>query len=235
MNYNCLLVDDEYLALELLEEYVNRIPNLNVIGKLDRASNVIPFLTGQSVDLLFLDIEMPGIDGISLLKKVALKPLTIFTTAHRKYAFDGFDLGVIDYLLKPIKWERFKQSIDKVYAQLRTSDLTYSTSQGETISINSGDKKQVIHLTEILFIQAAKDYSVIFTGDKNHMLRKTLKNLEQLLLNKGFMRVHKSYLMSVAKIRTLKNGFIVINNHKVPIGRAYKEDVFKSLNDVKPK
>jgi DNA-binding LytR/AlgR family response regulator len=230
MKYRILLVDDESLAMDLLEEYIKRIPDMCVAGRLDRASAVSPFLAKHPVDLLFLDIQMPGKDGINLLKEIDPRPLTIFTTAHRQYAFEGFDLGVVDYLLKPLKWERFKQAIDKFYAHIRLRESDERLKQSGNISIISGNKKHVIRLSEILFIKASKDYSVIYSEDQRYVLRKSLKSLEQLLLDKEFIRVHKSYLVAEGKIRTLKNGFILIGEHKIPIGRAFSKPFFKNLN-----
>jgi DNA-binding LytR/AlgR family response regulator len=229
MKYTCLLVDDEYLALDLLEKYIDRIPFLEVAGKINKPSEVLDFMQKKQVDILFLDIEMPEMIGTQLLRMIEQKPVVIFTTAHREYAFEGYDFGIADYLLKPIRWERFKQAVDKAKIQVQAKTVNHGINKKDTITVSSGDKKEFVLLTDIVFIKASKDYSIIHTQAKKHVVRKNLGQLHQLLPDNNFIRVHKSYLVPLDKIQLIKNNFLLIHDHKVPIGRKYKRAVSDAL------
>lgn len=219
----CLVVDDEELARVLLKTHIEKIDFLTLVGSTENPIEALQILQNQDIDLLFLDIQMPELSGINVAKIVKPKTEVIFTTAYSQYAIDGFDLNVLDYLLKPITFERFKQAIDKAkeYFQIQH--------QEDTITIKSGYDLHKIRLNDILFIEGSSEYVTFQTTELRIMSYQTLKSLEVSLPQRQFMRVHRSFIVNKDKVKALKGKQILIENHKIPVSETYLENVKSEL------
>jgi two-component system LytT family response regulator len=222
----CVVVDDEPMAREILEIYIAKTPKLDLIASCKNAAEAIFLLQDNEVDVFFLDINMPEITGLSLAKIINQKSQIIFTTAYREYAIDGFILNVVDYLLKPISFDRFLQAVQKV-------------AQSEIIENNTdfmfvrSDRKMVkIDFNTILYIESLSDYVKIFTSEKTIVVRETITSLEEKLPVKKFIRIHRSFIISLQNITSYTNEFIEINQKALPISRSYKESVLQKLAEV---
>jgi two-component system LytT family response regulator len=222
----CVIVDDEPMAREIIETYIAKIPNLDLIGSCKNAAEAILFAQENEVDLFFLDINMPEISGLSLAKIIHKKVQIIFTTAYREYAIDGFNLNVVDYLLKPISFDRFLQAVQRV-AQ---SEITENSTDFMFVRL---DRKMVkIDFNTILYIESLSDYVKIFTSEKTIVIRETITGLEEKLPVKKFIRIHRSFIISLQNITSYTNEFIEINQKALPISRSYKESVLQKLAEV---
>lgn len=219
----CLVVDDEELARVLLKTHIEKIDFLTLVGSTENPIEALQILQNQDVDLLFLDIQMPELSGINVAKIVKPKTEVVFTTAYSQYAIDGFDLNVLDYLLKPITFERFKQAIDKAkeYFQIQH--------QEDTLTIKSGYDLHKIRLNDILFIEGSSEYVTFQTTELRIMSYQTLKSLEISLPQRQFMRVHRSFIVNKDKVKALKGKQILIENHKIPVSETYLENVKSEL------
>lgn len=219
----CLVVDDEELARVLLKTHIEKVDFLTLVGSTENPIEALQILQNQEVDLLFLDIQMPELSGINVAKIVKPKTEVIFTTAYSQYAIDGFNLNVLDYLLKPITFERFKQAIDKAkeYFQIQH--------QEDTITIKSGYDLHKIRLNDILFIEGSSEYVTFQTTELRIMSYQTLKSLEINLPQKQFMRIHRSFIINKDKVKALKGKQILIENHKIPVSDTYLENVRRDL------
>ena len=218
----CLVVDDEELARILLKTHIEKIEFLSLIGTTENPLEALQILQNQEVDLLFLDIQMPELSGTSVAKIVNPKTRIIFTTAYSEYALSGFDLNVLDYLLKPITFERFQVAIDKA------KDYFQLSNQEETIIIKSGYDLHKIRLDEILYIEGSSEYVTFQTIDKRIMSYQTLKSLDSLAKYQ-FIRVHRSYIVNRTKVNALKGKELIIDKHKIPVSDTYFEIVKKCL------
>lgn len=231
MKINCLIIDDEPLAREGLSEYVKQIDYLNLVGTCENAVMALNFLRENKVDLLFLDIQMPMLTGLDFLKNLSNPPKVIFTTAYSEYALDGYELNVVDYLLKPIPFERFLKAVEKTYQLLSSTLQEKSEQSGNTETTDSfffikTDKKYVkVSYDSILYIEGEKDYVKIYTEKERHMVLINIKNIQLRLPESKFMRVHKSYIVSLEKILFIDGNMIKINNLDIPIGKEYREQV----------
>lgn len=216
----CLIVDDEPSAREILDKYVRDVPYLQVEGECSDALEAIDFMREHTVDLLFLDINMPRLSGIGFLKSRQNSPAVIITTAYDEYALEGYELDVVDYLLKPFSFERFLKAVEK--ADYRISPT--STEPGFLV-VKADKKTYKIPYSEILYIESLGDYVTVYTPLQKLTTYETLKNLEELLSSHGFVRVHKSFLVSLDKVDYMEGNLVVIRSHEIPIGATYKEDV----------
>ena len=232
-NLRCVIVDDEPVAREIIESFVVKTPNLELLKSCKNASEAIVFMQNEEVDVFFLDINMPEITGLSLAKIINRKAKIIFTTAYRDYAVDGFNLNVIDYLLKPIAFDRFLEAVQKVFDNSFEPKLNMQTKIAKDFMFVRADRKMVkIDFQDILFIESLGDYVKIFTKDSTVITRETISNLEDKLIGENFMRVHRSFIVSITKITSYTNEFIEVNNKAIPISRSYKEAVLQKLADV---
>ncbi|CAM1346022.1 LytR/AlgR family response regulator transcription factor [Tenacibaculum crassostreae] len=232
----CLLVDDEPLAIKLLEKHIAKIDNLEVVATCNNAIKAFEILNTQEVDLLFLDIKMPNLTGIDFLKTLKSPPKTIFTTAYRDYAIESYDLGVIDYLLKPITFERFFKAVDR-FLKDNAKPVENKSRQGssdEFMLIKSGNKFHKVIVEDILFIESLKDYVKIHTvNDKRIVSKYRISEIEEELRDKNFLRVHRSYIINIDKISAFTVNDIEVNSIEIPIGASYKEKVVSFLNNWK--
>jgi DNA-binding LytR/AlgR family response regulator len=235
MKISCVAVDDEPLALELMEDYINRTPFLSLSATFANALDCITYLKNNTVDLLFLDIQLEDLNGIQLLKVLKDKPLVIFTTAYNEYAIDGYDLDIVDYLLKPISFERFVKATSKVYEKIH---LTNPAQKAETLQHKKGQefifvktefRLQKVNLADIQYIEGMGDYLKIVTSNEKIMTLMSFKKIEDMLPETHFCRVHKSFIVSVEHIISIEKSHIRIGERNIPISETYKKRFFDLL------
>lgn len=236
MKTRCLIVDDEPLARELIKGYVAKLENFEIVAECSDAMKALNVLRAKTVDLIFMDIQMPQITGIKFLKTLKHAPKVIITTAYREYALDGFELDVVDYLLKPITFERFLKSVNKFY-QMNQDDVQLVASQGgekgpDEMFIYVKENKKVIkiYLSEIKYIEGLSEYVQIYTDKRKVIVKTSLTQMEEKLPAEQFLRIHKSYIISVNKIEAFTANTIEIQSKELPIGRSYKNVVLNLLN-----
>lgn len=233
----CLVVDDEPLAISVLQDYIGQLETLALVGTCSNAVEALLFLQKNKVDLLFLDIQMPKLTGIDFLKTLSNRPKVIFTTAFREYALEGFELNVLDYLLKPIPFDRFLVAINKYYpVDSATHPLPSmlipagQESAGEQFIYLKSDKKMVkVFLNEILYIESLKDYVKVKTISGEVVSYQRISYLEEKLPDGRFFRIHRAFIIATDKIRSFSSSAIEVGGQELPIGRQYKADVMKML------
>ena len=234
---HCLVIDDEPLAREILKQHIAGVEALKLAGSCSNAVEAISFLKEHHVDLLFLDIQMPQLLGTNFIRTLKNAPKVIFTTAYRKYAIEGFELDALDYILKPISFERFLKAINKVLQiNSNTEHVLSPQKENNTETANSflyfrADRKMVkVFFREILFIEALKDYIKIVTDTKTIITKYVLSTLEEMLPSNEFLRIHKSYIIAINKIESYNADSIQVTKYELPVGRLYKFDVGRVLN-----
>ena len=225
MQLSCLIVDDEVLAQDVIERYISNIPTLKLLGKCDNAVEAISFLHNNRVDLMFLDLNMPELSGLDMLRTLTNPPKVILTTAYSEYALESYEFGVIDYLLKPIKLERFIKAVNKVVEQSGVSVLSKEVVEEnirQTIFIKDDQATYQLDLDKISFIEAYGNYLKIHTPEKVYVIRDTMTDMERKLPSTIFMRIHKSYIISLVKIDSISGNRVFIKEKELPIGEMYK-------------
>jgi DNA-binding LytR/AlgR family response regulator len=233
----CLVIDDEPLAREILRQHIAGVQALELAGTCSNAVEAISFLNEHPVDLLFLDIQMPQLLGTNFIRTLKNPPKVIFTTAYRKYAIEGFELAAVDYILKPIPFERFLKAVNKAMElNIPTAQTPLPVKEHQAESANSFlyfrvDRKMVkVFFRDILFIEALKDYIKIVTTSKTIVTKYVLSTLEEMLPASEFLRIQKSFIVAINKIESYNADSIQIAKHELPIGRLYKFDVSRVLN-----
>jgi DNA-binding LytR/AlgR family response regulator len=226
-----LLVDDEYLALNLLEEFLKHLPDMEVVGKAKSAMAALDILQRTPVDLLFLDIQMPTLSGVNMLKTLQHPPVVIFTTAYADYAVQAFDLNAVDYLLKPFSFERFLQAVNKAKEHIRQSAVGGRQVEDErdTLVIKVDGKLVKLRLADILFVEGLKEYVRFVCTNGKYVTLESLKNLEEALPAHTFVRVHKSYIVASDKVQSLLGNMLEIGPHRIPISREKKDEVVQLI------
>ncbi|MCB0493899.1 MAG: response regulator transcription factor [Cyclobacteriaceae bacterium] len=219
----CLIVEDEPLAAEVLKDYVQQVPYLELKGVCSDAIFAIEVLTREKIDLLFLDIHLPGLKGIDLLRTLASPPQVIITTAYNEYALQGYEMNVIDYLLKPIEFKRFLQAVNKVQ---RPSSMTVS----DTLTIQTDKKKVIIPLSDILFIESQKEYIQIQTISDVYHTKYSLTKVENELDVSRFLRIHRSFIVGLRHIKAFNLNEVHLPGKIIPIGGNYKNLVAQRFN-----
>lgn len=231
-----LIVDDEPLALDILENYIDRIPDLELIARCDNAIDANEILQKEEIDLVFLDIQMPQMTGIELIKSLSTTPAFVFTTAYTEYAVDGFELDALDYLVKPIAFDRFMKAVNK-YKESRDSGSQTSNSSDDFFFVKADKKLIKIHFDEILYIEGLKDYVIIKKEKGRVIALQTMKSLEKKLPSNLFMRVHRSYIVNIDKIKAIVGNAIEIiesgQTKHIPIGKNYKDDLIAIVESNK--
>ncbi len=229
----CIIVDDEPVAREIVKSFVGKIHNLELVSLCKNASEALEVLNRESIDLLFLDINMPEISGLSLAKSIHHKTKVIFTTAYREYAIEGFDLQVVDYLLKPIAFDRFLKAVQKYFDLHAAKEIQIKQvkvqEENNFIFVRSDRKMVKVRFDEILYIESLSDYVKIYTKEQVIVTRETISNIESKLPSKNFLRTHRSYIASIQEINSYTNEFVEIQKKAIPISRSYKESVLKKL------
>lgn len=232
---NCIVADDEELAREIIESYINKIEELNLVAICSNGTEVYNALKNNPADLLFLDIQMPQLTGIELLRTLKNPPPVILTTAYREFALEGYELNVIDYLLKPIGFDRFLKAIDKFESIRNPGSITTNSPPKESndeqafIYVKSDKKMVRVMLKDILYIEGLKDYVKIHLIDKSIITYQTLTYFEEKFSANHFMRVHRSYIISLDHISAYSASHIEIGKNSIPIGSSYGKDVLKKL------
>jgi len=225
MELKCLIVDDEVLAQDVIEKYISNIPTLKLVGKCDSAVEAISFLHNNPVDLLFLDLNMPELSGLDMLKTLTKPPKVILTTAYSEYALESYEYGVVDYLLKPIKLERFIKAVNKVVEQFNIpdeSDENNAKQQPQSIFIKEDHVIYQVNLNDILFVEAYGNYLKVHTKEKVYVTRDKLYEMEKKLFKELFLRVHKSFIISLSKIESVSGNRVYIHKTEIPVGEMYK-------------
>lgn len=233
---HAMIVDDEPLAQDILESYIENMPNVNLVSKCSNAIEANEVLKNEQVDLIFLDIQMPQVTGIDFVKSIKNPPLIIFTTAYPDYAVEGFELAATDYLLKPISMDRFLQAVNKAEQELAAHKGADNADAKETFFFVKADKKLVkINYKDILYIEGLKDYVIIRLVEGRVITLQTMKSLEAKLPSDQFKRIHRSYIVATPKIKALMGNMVeIIENNKtklLPIGKNYKEALFQEINE----
>ncbi len=227
----CIIVDDEPLALDVLETHLSQFDDVVVRAKCRNAIEANSILEKERIDLMFLDIQMPQITGIEFLQSLHNPPLTVFTTAHQEFALDGFKLDVVDYLMKPISLTSLMKTIHKVKARL---EIVGSADKLDHFFVKADKKLVKIKYDDIIYIEGLKDYVIINLKDKRVVTLQTMKHLEEHLRGNRFIRIHRSYIVSIDKIQALSGQMVEVRMNNatklLPIGKNYKEDLISSIN-----
>lgn len=229
MKLNCLIVDDEPVARKGLAEYVHEVEFLNLLGQCENAVKAISFVNQGNVDLLLLDIHMPKLSGIDFLKTLKHPPMVIFTTAYSEYALEGYALDVIDYLVKPIPFERFLKAVQKArefHALKRNADASVTE---DYFFIKCDHKFEKVNFKDVLYIEAMQNYCIIHIPDRKMITYITFSGLESQLPTDRFLKVHKSFLVSLEKVKSVDGNDVIIGNSRIPISRSLKEVVMKKI------
>lgn len=229
MKFKCIIVDDEPLARNFLERYCQKHGNLEIMGSFPDTETALNYLSANEIDILFLDVEMPGATGFELLDKLLYMPKVVLTTSKTDYAFDAFQYNVADYLKKPISFNRFQESINKITDSL--NNTTVETSKDD-IFIKTDGKFIRLSYEDILYIESMGDYVKYFTMAKHYLTHSTLKAVEEKMNPKKFMKVHRSYIVNMSKIQDIQDNTIVIDTKVIPISKALKPDVMVRINAV---
>lgn len=227
-------MDDEPMARDVIRRYVEQIPSLDIAGEFGNAIDATLFLQKNTVDVIFLDIRMPQLSGTDFVRSLRNVPKIIFTTAHKEYAHEGFELDVVDYLLKPIRFDRFLRAVNKAYPQRQNemgnaaSNATHDLRFASPFIYVKVDRKMIkIMLDDILYIESDKDYVKVFTTGPTIITRQTISSVEAMLSENKFFRIHRSYIVSLDKIRSFSNEIVEIGNKELPIGKLYRNSFLK--------
>lgn len=244
MILKCIAVDDEPLALDIIEDYISKVPFLELVKRTENAIEALQLVQAGGIDLVFLDIQMPDLTGIQFLKIASGKANYILTTAYSQYALESYDLNVSDYLLKPIAFDRFYKAVEKVRNQMQKEEVAApvvtepiqnaSTSPSapvqDFIFVKTEHKIQKIQLDDILYIEGLKDYISIFTKSERVITLQNMKKMEETLPKGEFIRVHKSYIVSLDKVESIERSRISITGKIIPIGDTYRDEFFKLID-----
>ena len=231
-----VIVDDEPLSRSFLEKYAQKIGGLEIAGSFEDAGSALTYLQKNEIDILFLDVEMPELSGFQLLDQLMYMPKVILTTSKTDYAFDAFQYGVVDYLKKPIPYNRFQESINKIKESLgKNIESIYVKNSGtaaEEIFIKADGKLTRLNFQEILYIESLGDYVKYFTASRSYTTLSTLKAVEERISNNNFMKVHRSFIVNIQKIKDIQDNTLVIEGKVIPISKSHKSEVMSRINVV---
>lgn len=227
---SCIIVDDEPVARQILHEFVEQVPFMDLQGKFESAMKAEVFLKNNTTDIIFLDIEMPKVSGLQLLQKLNIESMVILTTAFPRYALEGYELDIIDYLLKPFAFNRFLKAVQKAKDYHQMKNLANVTLQPSYIFIRSEKRIEKIELNNILYAESLGNYVSIYTDSKKIIAYLTMKSLESQLPLNEFIKIHQSYLVNSSKIDAIEGNEIKIGSKSLPISRNYREMVMKVVN-----
>lgn len=228
----CMIVDDEPIARDILKRHISATPGLTLLKSCINATEAYEGLHEHEIDLIFLDIQMPVITGIDFLRSLRLPPLVIFTTAYHNYAVEGFELNSVDYLLKPITYDRFYQAIEKVKERTSFRMVKKTAPPADYVFIKQDNRLVKIYHNQINYIEAEKDFSSVFYDDKKLLAGMHLKMFEAMLPGDQFFRVHRSYMINLSKITSINGNIVELGKKEIPIGANYKNDLIIKLGIV---
>lgn len=220
----CIAIDDEPKALEVIERYCQKIGSVNLKATFREPLRAIEFLNREKIDLIFLDINMPDINGMQLLQTLSPRPLIIFTTAYSQYAVESYELNAVDYLLKPATFERFLMAINKAVAALASKN-TSAMNEGAAVLIKSGPQTYRVKVSEILYLEKNGNYITVHLKDGNILIRENMADIFDLLPAADFIRVHKSYVVGIRHISMIEVHQLIVNGEKIPIGSTYRDSL----------
>lgn len=234
----CVIIDDEPLAVDLLKDFVSKVDSLELISTFNNAIDAVSFINQNNVDLIFLDIQMPHFSGIEFLNTIEKKPLIIFTTAYSDYAVEGFNLGAVDYLVKPIPFHRFLKAVVRAQqilipptVQTISESTTVPELEQDFMFVRAEYENVKMNFADILFIEGLKDYVKIYTTDNKFTLTLiSLIKLENLLSSKGFSRIHRSYIINIKHVKSIQKNKVLISDKRIPISESYKTAFFERIN-----
>jgi len=230
---HCIIVDDNELDRLLIEEYVQSYSELKLLGSFGNALECLSLIESGQVQVLFMDIRMPVISGVEFFKTLEAPPLCVFITSHVDYALEAFDLHAVDYLLKPVKKDRFEQSIRRVFEliSIRQKAMDYDLSMDNTrLTIKEGNSINKVLISDIVYLEALTNYTKVVTTSGRHITLQNLKNFLDALPREKFIRIHRSYAVAVDKVGKLKSGEVTLGNISVPIGKTYRQNIIKLLS-----
>ncbi|HTI91534.1 MAG TPA: LytTR family DNA-binding domain-containing protein [Puia sp.] len=229
MTFNCLIIDDEPLARKVIEKHLQAFPQLKVRGSVENAMAAFELLHTQTIHLLFLDIQMPVVNGLQLIRSLKKPPAVIFTTAYAEHAAESYDLDAIDYLVKPVGFERFERSIRKFL-----NDTSSDTVEKEKFLLVKKDGKlSKVFCRDILYIESRKDYVMLYTADQSYIKHMTMKSIETLLVEDQFKRVHRSFIVAAEAVTGIYNNALEVNKMMIPVGEKYKKEVLGFFRGMK--
>jgi DNA-binding LytR/AlgR family response regulator len=223
--YNCIIVEDEPLAVEVIKDYIEQVPFLQLKGICSDALYAMDLLQKENIDLVFLDIHLPKLKGLDFIKSLKKPPQIIITTAYQEYALQGYELNVVDYLLKPIEFNRFLMAVNKL------KERGIMEAERAALFFNVSKKRVKVYIDEILFIESLKEYIRITTKEKSILTKFQLGQIEEVLAKNGFLRVHRSFLVAKSKIDAFSATDVEVNGALIPIGRSYKDSVMSVLEN----
>jgi DNA-binding LytR/AlgR family response regulator len=232
---NCIAIDDELLALDIISEFCSRISNIELIGCYTNPFDAVEIINSNEIDLIFLDIHIPQINGLEFLKLLYKPPLVIFATAYKEHAFQGFEYDAVDYLVKPFSFDRFSKAVNKANQLIKYKETPVRPPEDHIIS---GDFLMVkveystirVNINDISYIEGLKDYVKIYTGGKPILTKTTMKNFVEKLPPDRFVRVHKSFIVALNKINMIENSRIVIDGERIPVGESYRTQFFNMIH-----
>lgn len=228
---NCIIIDDEPLALELLEDNISRIPFLDLKAKFSNPIDSLSFLREEAIDLIFLDIQMPGLSGLQLLKTLSNPPMVIFITAYKNYALEGYEFNVVDFLVKPVEFDRFVKACEKAQQQFLLMNPTIGSLAKSSIFVHSEYSLVKVQLQDICYVEGLKDYVKIHlsTTSKPILTRQNLKAMEEKLGDRDFSRIHKSFIVSLDKVESFRKNIVQVNGVEIPLSDSYKEAFLEGI------
>lgn len=240
MKMKCLVLDDEQLARKLLANFIAKVPHLELVKSCKNPLEALSYLQQTPVDLLFLDIQMPDLTGIELLKSLPRKPHVVLTTAYQDYALEGYQLNVLDYLLKPFSFERFVQSVNKATELVRLKQQAKpfqrnpakETHRLKHLIVHADHKIYKLQFDEINYIEGMKEYVAYHLKDKRILALQSMKHLAEILPKEKFIRIHRSYIVSFEKINMIEGNQVLLGEEKLPIGRTYKDELLGRMLSV---
>ncbi|MEO7991873.1 MAG: LytTR family DNA-binding domain-containing protein [Chryseolinea sp.] len=227
---SCIIVDDEPIARKILQEFTEQVPFLDLIGKFENAMKAEEFLKSHQPDIIFLDIEMPKVSGLQMLKRITVESMVIVTTAFPQYALDGYELDIIDYLLKPFALHRFLKAVQKAKDFYEMKNQSGNTQSSSYIFIKSEKRIEKVELSEILYAEVLGNYMTIYTDRKTIIAYLTMKSLESQLSPIDFIKIHQSFLVNRSKIESVEGNDLKVGNKSLPISRNYRESVTSLIN-----
>ncbi|MFK7971171.1 MAG: LytR/AlgR family response regulator transcription factor [Bacteroidia bacterium] len=244
MKYQCIIVDDERPALKLIEAYLEKLPHIEVVATCENAFEALDVLHQQPVDILFLDVNMPGLTGFELLKSLSSQPQVIMTTSYREYAVEGFEASVTDYLVKPFAFQRFLQAVNKAIDNIKTQahqapvtlhdekekqEINILRAGANSFFIRKNGKMEKVNVHEILYVESMREYVSIHVADRRFVVHQTMRGMEEKLPPPDFMRVHRSFLVSMNHLDTVQGNTIKIGDKEIPIGGSYRQAFFERI------